>query len=171
MHIHLKHFKPKDTLQCDFCNMKFPSVLTLRKHQRKHNTAKKIFQCDICGQTTTTQWSMKVHMESKHLTTKYPCQKCDRILKNKRQYDRHMEYHKGEKNYECPICLQSFGQNFVLRLHVEKLHPKKLHMLPPKGSIMHKKALEVLTRQRELEQQYEKMDFEEKVVISERSDY
>jgi hypothetical protein len=54
-----------------------------------------------------------------------------------------------------------FAQNVVMRTHVEKLHPDKLHLLPPKGTVVNKKALEQQAIQRDIEEQYVKIDFED----------
>jgi KRAB domain-containing zinc finger protein len=159
-HIQLKHCTVKPELECEICHRFFPTEMVLKSHRRILHTSKKDYHCEICSQIFTKKEGLARHMEAKHLNLQLPCEQCGRILTNKRQLQRHLEYHKGEKNYECPVCFKGFAQNFVMRTHVEKLHPEQLHVLPPKGTIMNKKALQKMAEQRELENQYVKIDFE-----------
>jgi uncharacterized C2H2 Zn-finger protein len=103
---------------------------------------------------------LKRHKESQHFDTKWPCDTCEATFKSKKQLQLHIEKHLGERNYQCPVCSNLFAQNVVMRAHVEKLHPG--YVLPPKGTILNKKALEQIAIQREIEERYVKIDFVER---------
>jgi uncharacterized C2H2 Zn-finger protein len=167
MHLHLKHFNLNPDFECDICKQLFPSELTLRTHLRQAHTTKKTHQCDLCNQNCSTSDVLKQHKIAKHSNTTFPCDECGKGFSTKQQLQRHFQLHTGERNYECPVCFKLFGQNLVLRAHVEKLHPDKFHELPPKGSVMHKKALQKMAMQRELEKQYVKIDCTEIVKYEE----
>jgi KRAB domain-containing zinc finger protein len=160
-HTHLKHYKVNPDLKCGICNKCFPSSFSLRFHLRWHNK-KKSYQCKVCSQTFSNSTSLKLHNDTQHLNTKWTCDICGQTWNNKRQLQLHIKKHLGrERNYECPVCSKLFAQNVVMRTHVEKLHPDEVHLLPPKGTVVNKKALEQQAIQRDIEEQYVKIDFEE----------
>jgi hypothetical protein len=73
------------------------------------------------------------------------CEICSKQFKTKKYLRQHQILHTQERNYVCMVCGDKFAQNHVLRSHIHKLHPD--YHLPPKGTVVSKKALERLAEE------------------------
>ena len=65
-----------------------------------HNLGAGQWLCNECGYQSRNKTNLKYHIEAKHvstsdLSTLYPCQYCDKLLKNRKALNNHLhEYHR-----------------------------------------------------------------------------
>lgn len=146
-HTYKKHLK-KFYCTCAHCGKGYYTTYSLKLHiERKHivNT----YQCELCGKTLITRKGLKNHRLTHNNTTKFTCEMCGKELKSHLTLKQHIKTHSGEKNYICPVCSRGFTCNFSLKTHVRKLHPDKVHLLPPDGTIANQKYLKKLAEEQE----------------------
>lgn len=122
---------------CTFCPKKFMERVQLRKHIATH-TGERRYRCEVCGMAFITLTNLKLHLASHSDARPFPCQICNAAFKTKMALRKHHRTHE-ERNYECPVCFQSYLVNQQLRIHITRNHPE--YDLPPPGTVMNKSAL------------------------------
>nr|XP_022918071.1 PR domain zinc finger protein 10-like [Onthophagus taurus] len=113
---------------CEVCGMSFGSVSQLdyhlnMKHATSKKSGKKSFDCVLCSKSFATIERRQKHMlvhgseESKPLQ----CDKCSRRFINNSALAYHLKTHiVGRKQFECPICKETFVYVLQLKLHVKQ---------------------------------------------------
>ncbi|XP_059612814.1 zinc finger protein 317-like [Phlebotomus argentipes] len=145
-HIYRKHLKTFFCF-CDQCGKGFYTKYALRVHIQKDHLKVK-FQCEVCGKTLVSKGSLLEH-RSIHNSKKLSCKICGKQLNTRTTLNQHVKTHSGEKNYICPVCSRGFTCNHSLKVHVRKLHPDDVHLLPPDGTINNQKFLKMLAEKDE----------------------
>ncbi|XP_041636299.1 zinc finger protein 157-like isoform X2 [Cheilinus undulatus] len=108
MRLHsLKHY-------CSQCERGFTSSSGYYQHQRLHKRGR-VFSCSWCNKGFLCNSSLKQH-ERLHEGPFSLCGVCGKSF-SKSSFKRHMQMHKGERNYLCTTCGKSFFSSGELRLH------------------------------------------------------
>lgn len=50
----------------------------------------------------------------------FPCNVCGKVSQSKRDMEKHMRTHTGERPYKCPTCTYATGDQSTLRRHQKK---------------------------------------------------
>ncbi|XP_066157190.1 zinc finger protein 391-like isoform X2 [Euwallacea fornicatus] len=108
----------KIAIQCDKCDLAFPSMQSFAQHEKSHKIHDKI-PCHICG-TVLQRQSMKMHL-NKH-TGKFQCSECPTSFSGAQLLKSHVSAkHLKLKQYFCDFCGKGFGTKSSLNLHL-KIH-------------------------------------------------
>ncbi|XP_068443165.1 zinc finger protein ZFP2-like [Clinocottus analis] len=99
---------------CTQCEKGFTSPSGYYQHQRLHKRGR-IFVCSRCNKGFLCNYSLKQH-ERLHEGPTNLCTICGKSF-SKAGITRHMQMHKGEKNYLCTTCGKSFLSSGELLLH------------------------------------------------------
>ncbi|XP_074482141.1 uncharacterized protein LOC141762120 [Sebastes fasciatus] len=99
---------------CIQCEKGFASASGYYQHQRLHKRGR-IFVCGQCNKGFLCNYSLKQH-ERLHEGPANLCTICGKNF-SKAGITRHMQMHKGEKNYLCTLCGKSFLSSGELLLH------------------------------------------------------
>ncbi|XP_005092409.1 zinc finger protein 616 [Aplysia californica] len=155
MRSHLqRHYEEKHLeklLPCDHCDRKFPSLKTLRTHQKyvqflprrpcpkcgvmlyslrnhmksMHPEVEVHAQCNVCGKTLKNERSLKEHIVRAHGNRQIICSVCSKVFRHAGALRKHLTtVHFVEKVYECHICGKKCSQKYNLKIHmrVHSLH-------------------------------------------------
>ncbi|XP_067346697.1 zinc finger protein 649-like isoform X4 [Channa argus] len=99
---------------CSQCEKGFTSQSGYYQHQRLHKRGR-IFICSQCKKGFLCNYSLKQH-ERLHQGPTNLCTICGKSF-SKAGFTRHIQMHKGEKNYLCTTCGKSFLSSGELLLH------------------------------------------------------
>lgn len=108
-----EHFK----ITCYICNIPMETFSVMRKHFDVHHNGRGHVKC--CNKKIFRRNVLADHIH-RHLDPNYfKCQKCDKVLADRRCLELHMEIHEGnqEKIHGCDICGKSFAKISVLKIH------------------------------------------------------
>ncbi|XP_013766369.1 oocyte zinc finger protein XlCOF6-like isoform X1 [Pundamilia nyererei] len=100
--------------RCSQCEKGFTSPSGFYQHQRLHKRGR-IFICNQCNKGFLCRYSLKQH-ERLHNGPTNLCNICGKWF-SKAGITRHMQMHRGEKNYLCTTCGKSFLSSGELLLH------------------------------------------------------
>lgn len=109
-HMKLHTFKH----QCSQCEKGFVSSSGYYQHQRLHKKGR-IFTCSQCNKGFLCNYSLKQH-ERLHQGPSHLCTICGKRFSGA-GIQRHLQMHRGEKNYLCTTCGKSFLSSGELLLH------------------------------------------------------
>ncbi|KAG8005629.1 Zinc finger protein ZFMSA12A [Nibea albiflora] len=99
---------------CSQCEKGFTSPSGYYQHQRLHKRGR-IFICSQCNKGFLCNYSLRQH-ERLHEGPANLCTICGKAF-SKAGITRHMQMHRGEKNYLCTTCGKSFLSSGELLLH------------------------------------------------------
>ncbi|XP_066246590.1 zinc finger protein OZF-like [Euwallacea similis] len=109
-------------IQCDKCDLAFPSMQLFVQHEKSHKIHDKI-PCHICG-TVLQKQSMKLHL-NKH-TGKFQCSECPTSFSGAQLLKSHISAkHLKLKQYFCDFCGKGFGTKSSLNLHLKTHNDEK----------------------------------------------
>lgn len=109
---HMKlHTFPYSCVQCE---KGFTSSSGYYQHQRVHKRGR-TFMCSRCHKGFLCRYALKQH-ERLHDGPTNPCNVCGKNL-SKSGFTRHVQMHKGERNYLCTACGKSFLSSGELLQH------------------------------------------------------
>ncbi|XP_015247099.1 PREDICTED: zinc finger protein 566-like isoform X1 [Cyprinodon variegatus] len=109
-HVKLHSFR----YSCIECEKGFTSQSGYYHHQRLHKKGR-VFTCKECNKGFLCSYSLKQHERLHNGPTNF-CEICEKNF-SKNGFVRHMQMHKGERNYLCTICGKAFLSSGELRLH------------------------------------------------------
>ncbi|KAG7222206.1 hypothetical protein INR49_016620, partial [Caranx melampygus] len=109
-HVKLHSFR----YHCSLCEKGFTSPSGFYQHQRLHKRGR-IFSCSQCNKGFLCKYSLQKH-ERLHQGPSNLCTICGKSF-SKAGLTRHIQMHKGEKNYLCTTCGKSFLSSGELLLH------------------------------------------------------
>uniref|UniRef100_A0A1I8NTQ5 C2H2-type domain-containing protein n=1 Tax=Stomoxys calcitrans TaxID=35570 RepID=A0A1I8NTQ5_STOCA len=124
--LHERYCDLAEPSQCNFCSLKFSSVLKYEQHLKaEHGVAIK-YECEICHKTFKTAAYLSVHRR-RHNERYYHCNMCPNTYINNAELKVHLQRNHAPKNAKiCSLCKKSFGQIFQLREHL-KIEHKRHH--------------------------------------------
>ncbi|MED6246544.1 hypothetical protein ATANTOWER_019539 [Ataeniobius toweri] len=109
-HVKLHSFR----YSCIQCEKGFTSQSGYYHHQRLHKRGRE-FKCKECNKGFLCSYSLKQHERLHDGPTNF-CAICGRNF-SKNGFIRHMQMHRGEKNFLCTTCGKAFLSSGELRLH------------------------------------------------------
>ena len=136
---------------CFLCDVKFYVASELTDHMKNHlnrNVQVPVFKCVLCSENFGTIQSIKVHVRSCCLFTKYgdtkemKCLLCNAHFKGWSPLEAHLNHHRTPMDYnkfKCLKCSRLFEVGSSLQSHVAKCKAKKKrkkqskHREEPKG--------------------------------------
>ncbi|XP_058840337.1 gastrula zinc finger protein XlCGF26.1-like [Topomyia yanbarensis] len=109
---------PTKPFECKICTRRFPSKLTLRKHQRKISQEKR-YSCEICGRSFNRAHDKATHETTHSNEMPYTCHICSRRFKNKLYLKNHFKLHatSDSRNFSCHECGKCFRTKDLLKTH------------------------------------------------------
>lgn len=140
IYMHMDNHRQSDELICRVCKKKSKNRGVLRTHLKTHFET---LICHLCGFTTTTQHSLKLHMEAHEADptvvkdcsnieprsrfdkkpvegAEFPCKYCGFILKSKSSQHSHERRHESNAiltDFKCKVCGEIFQCANDLRTH------------------------------------------------------
>ncbi|XP_049863526.1 zinc finger protein 429-like isoform X2 [Schistocerca gregaria] len=136
VHWKLQHDKIKYMYHCKFCSLTFPTSWTLSNHC-KHDHAdmglkayKRTFKCKICFQLFKNASDIRTHMDHSHNSyeeTKYLCETCGKVFKQKASLEPHIRSHQGLSQHKCKLCGKTFVHQSSLSSHLRLHRGDKRH--------------------------------------------
>ncbi|XP_049863530.1 zinc finger and SCAN domain-containing protein 12-like isoform X5 [Schistocerca gregaria] len=134
-HSRLKKHLMKHSLET-FCSLTFPTSWTLSNHC-KHDHAdmglkayKRTFKCKICFQLFKNASDIRTHMDHSHNSyeeTKYLCETCGKVFKQKASLEPHIRSHQGLSQHKCKLCGKTFVHQSSLSSHLRLHRGDKRH--------------------------------------------
>jgi len=122
------------TLDCEDCNVKFPSHADLVQHNQYHQGTHR-YLCRICNRAYQSNPGRLKHEQFEHGST--PLLQCDSCGKQFKRKDRLKDHiatkHSAATPHSCPYCSSAFKLRDYLRKHVNQYHPGKALALTPLG--------------------------------------
>ena len=106
---------------CQLCGKVYKRIESFRHHLREHRLAKHCTQTG-CKLKFKTLQEKRIHEDNDH---KVPCEKCDKIFKNKPQLKQHDKQVHIEMT-PCEQCGKMLKSKKRLQEHIELEHEKKL---------------------------------------------
>ena len=83
--------------------------------------------CPVCQQSFKTHHHLMVHMVV-HRGKKFPCNKCGKVLVNRRMHSRHTAFHVHDKKVTCPDCGKQYSSSQWLKQHQKAKHDEGTHV-------------------------------------------
>ena len=128
---------------CELCGkeFKFPYLL-LRHLNKKYPCDSNKFSVDECekvyendgkvygGSEKVYENCEKEYDDCKKVYVEYKCKKCEKVLKNKRNFQKHHETCKGVHVLQCPTCMKKFSSKASKYQHI-----KNVKCSPPEKKI------------------------------------
>ncbi len=131
-HVISKHTEREKSWQCEECDRKFVSKLSLRTHVKMCHKKEYEFFCDLCDYKAFGKLRMETHKNAIHRHVKpHKCAKCDFATASKGSLARHVKVQheigqRKTKEYACDAC--DFRTNYLssLNRHKTQQHTSKL---------------------------------------------
>ena len=120
----------------------------------------KLFTCELCGYETNRKYNLKLHKdkgtscEKRHkrlnnnttcqnvkgacqnVKVEFSCEKCNKILLNKRNLDRHMKSCKGVDSLQCPTCKKNFNTRQSKNEHIKNVKCSFVELKDEKDAVI-----------------------------------
>lgn len=128
-HIQRKHKKDCHSQECDVCGSKFLLHYDLKRHLIKHSSNRD-YECEHCDRKFKTGLSLKNHIKVLHNTNNdfqervFECKICHRSYYHQRHLDYHTRKHTGDQRYKCDMCSpeKSFYYSDAVKWHKIRHH-------------------------------------------------
>ncbi|XP_017053967.1 zinc finger protein 585A [Drosophila ficusphila] len=138
---------------CQFCSKECRSKMSLSVHvARSHNNDNVV--CPLCNASYKGKEALAQHHAYWHEPIE--CPQCFKIVKNRRNYDTHVNVvHSNKKRYSCSVCQKGFYHRSEMEAH-QKLHGQSYNCDQCSFVTKNKKSLSVHI----LGQHYKRFAFE-----------
>ena len=111
---HLKYVHVEAKYECEHCNAKFKTKVSLTQHILSMHTDEKPFKCSECEMSFKTNGVKKAHLKRIHGIGDDP------VIKKRKTED----YRSFERT--CPHCNESLKNLYYLHKHIKAVHWKLL---------------------------------------------
>lgn len=107
---HVKKHKGELDFVCEHCGSRYSSKKVLKSHQiSKHSKVENLLDCNYCEMKFPTAYRLKEHMIKHSDSCEFVCKECNKFFRRKRALTEHMEYKHGEKRcFTCNTCKKTF---------------------------------------------------------------
>ena len=107
--------------RCKRCSKSFTQMSSLKLHAKVH-IKEFAFHCPGCFEGFSQKTEQEAHVNVCK-ATRYECGICKKnSFVCKRDLERHMRMHSGEKPFRCEICLKHFSHKCNLKTHLKTVH-------------------------------------------------
>ncbi|XP_038071910.1 zinc finger protein 729-like [Patiria miniata] len=121
---------------CEECGDKFTRECYLIHHMKKHRGEETTVQCQFCDLTYPSPWTLTIHISLMHPEHAPPprdkppknpiiCTTCGMALKTAYTYRKHQRTHTDERPYECDLCHKTFKFSGSLAKHKLGMHTQE----------------------------------------------
>ena len=119
---------------CDLCDIKLPTEKQLFEHKEYKHEGKGPM-CKKCDYVARFKQGLQKHMKIIHevgRVKRFPCslEGCDKTNFNQVGLNRHIQFHQGEKPFQCNECGKSFIQKGTLKEHLRVHSGEKPFICP-----------------------------------------
>lgn len=111
----------EDFYNCNTCNRRFPSNITLKEHEKSHEIDRP-FKCLVCGKGFAKKKYLTRHRQI-HKERSYQCDLCSKSFKTEQSLLSHHKAHDADRKYRCSVCDKSYKTPYDLSRH-EQRHPE-----------------------------------------------
>ncbi|KAJ8041061.1 hypothetical protein HOLleu_11764 [Holothuria leucospilota] len=115
----MKNYYKKLIYKCSTCWARFPSQVSLDKHQQLDSHH---YPCEICNKVQSSKSQYRSHMLSHQQTHKFLCEHCGKGFRIQRDLIKHVASHSSEKPFACSKCGKRFVFKAKLDRHVTTVH-------------------------------------------------
>ena len=81
-----------------------------------HSDKPSLYKCKICSKTFGEN-------NLTHRERTFKCNDCDKLFKEKKKLERHMNTHPRQMLFPCEICSFEATQKWNLKVHMKNRHP------------------------------------------------
>lgn len=129
LRFHIKVHTGEDIISCPECPYKTPDPSRMKVHMRIHLRKQGLISkvvCDWCGLELRDNCSLKLHIATKHDSTKpmsSTCSFCQRAFSTKRSLSLHIaRKHDTSDKFKCEECGKGFSRPSLLHFHAKNNH-------------------------------------------------
>uniref|UniRef100_A0A182NG48 C2H2-type domain-containing protein n=1 Tax=Anopheles dirus TaxID=7168 RepID=A0A182NG48_9DIPT len=90
---------------CELCDKKFSTIITLRNHAKVHRAKELQHNCTICASPFAYSHQLEKHMMTHTGEYPYQCEICNSLFRTKGRFKRHMQ-----KGHVLPVNLNVIEQ-------------------------------------------------------------
>ena len=100
-------------------NMNSDESISFQNDKSKEGVhSKNAIQCEVCSKTFAWQRNLNMHIAYVHKENSHNCDICNKSFPSKQNLTLHIKtVHNKEKNYDCVICGNKFGEKVDLNEH------------------------------------------------------
>lgn len=109
------------TYDCDLCQKSFVRKDNFERHKAKHNQI-------LANSNESTDMLLSAQGVSK--LTHEICPVCSKSVSRKFSLDRHMRYHRTNKQFVCEKCNRSYVERYGLLRHMQSMHSDAAQVEP-----------------------------------------
>lgn len=120
LHVQMHHTGANDPCPspCSYCGKICPTRLSLRYHERSHQTA---VACEICGRLFAEKHKLKQHIRRKHEKIReHECHLCHKNFSSLDSVHTHIRTMHSNNEYKCEYCNRTYTSELSLRYHKKK---------------------------------------------------
>uniref|UniRef100_A0A1Q3F1R7 Putative c2h2-type zn-finger protein n=1 Tax=Culex tarsalis TaxID=7177 RepID=A0A1Q3F1R7_CULTA len=120
LHVQMHHTGANDPnpMPCSYCGKICPTRLSLRYHERSHQTA---VACEICGRLFAEKHKLKQHIRRKHEKIReHECHLCHKNFSSLDSVHTHIRTMHSNNEYKCEYCNRTYTSELSLRYHKKK---------------------------------------------------
>ncbi|KAG5896124.1 hypothetical protein JTB14_006911 [Gonioctena quinquepunctata] len=81
------------------------------------------FTCSNCSAEFQTREEVEKHVETHE--EKYDCELCHKSVNGALQFSAHMQKHREDKNFPCPMCTHMTARKSAMLTHIQRMHYRK----------------------------------------------
>ena len=105
--------------ECEICHIKL-RAWSMRGHMLSHS-GDKSFKCNVCERGFAESGNLRKHLQTHSLDESKECIVCSKMILL-RHMKSHMQFHSGEKYFQCADCGLSFKRKGSISEHLKKIH-------------------------------------------------
>ncbi|XP_074028359.1 uncharacterized protein isoform X12 [Leptinotarsa decemlineata] len=81
------------------------------------------FTCNNCSAEFQTREEVEKHVETHE--EKYDCEICNETVNGALHFSAHMQTHREDKSFPCPLCNHITGRKSAMLTHIQRMHYRK----------------------------------------------
>lgn len=115
---------------CKICDIEFLSHKRYKVHQMFHLPTYRPKICFICDIKFKMEEDFYNHIMYDHKSKEelaLTCKQCDLVSTSEKLFKKHKKTHLKNFVAKCPICSNSYGNEYRLKLHIRHTHEAKSH--------------------------------------------